>query len=51
VGFDGLEMINFLDFSMKLLWKIRGKSSFSEVLDLFLYRCRGRGGESFTRDY
>jgi hypothetical protein len=47
----GLEMINFLDFSMKLPRKIRGKSSLSEVSDLFLYRCRGRGGEPFTCDY
>jgi hypothetical protein len=32
----GLEMIHFLEFSMKLPRKIRGKGLFLEVLDLFL---------------
>jgi hypothetical protein len=30
----GLEMKNFLEFSMELLKKIRGQSSFLEVLNL-----------------
>jgi hypothetical protein len=32
----GSEMINFLEFSMKVPRKIRGKSSLSKVSDLLL---------------
>jgi len=46
----GLEMINFLKFSMKLLRKIKGKKLLSKVSNLFR-RCKGHKGKSFAYDF